>query len=89
MPSLSPANYANFRYGSTNVSFPRVNYQVGSFGANSLMLQFRKGGFDSGSISITNPNQLNSLLNNIGTRLNITGVLELFGDAVKEEANAN
>ncbi|WP_337045441.1 hypothetical protein [Emticicia sp. 17c] len=87
MPSLSPLNYALFNYGTNTISYPRINYEVGNFGANSYLMRFKKGSFDSGNISLTNSSQLKGLLGNIGTQLKISGVLELFGDTVEEEAS--
>lgn len=88
MPSLSPANYAVFKFGGNTLSYPRVNYQVGSFGADSSLMRFRKGSYDSGIVSIANSSNMKSLLSGIGSRFNLTGVIDMFEPTVEKEAKS-
>lgn len=85
MPNLSPLNYANFKFGTNNISFPRINYQVSTYGANSNLLRFKKGGFDSGMFNITSSANVSAFAKNLGTKFNITGVMDIFEPVLQEE----
>lgn len=85
MPNLPGSQYAQFTFNNNVVAFPRVNYQLNDYSNGSNVLRFKKGGFDSGSINISNPTQVADLLGKVGTQLNLTGVLEIFGETLEEE----
>ncbi|MER0442804.1 hypothetical protein [Emticicia sp. W12TSBA100-4] len=83
------AKYAAFKFNDLNISFPRTNYQVGTFfNINSNIFRFQSPkGFDSGRVNFSRGRDVEKFYSDLKGHLasnKITGIMEIFEEPLNE-----